>query len=107
MIVSVSVDELLTSRKSLEPTGAVTVAVFDSVPLAVCETVPMTVNVAIVPDLRVTVVAMSPLPLAEAQLPFAGTTEHVQVADWSAAGSVSVTSASVTSEGPLLVTLIE
>ena len=61
-IVVVSVAELLAGVGSTPAPGIVTVAVFDSSPLKPGAMMASTTNVAVAPDRRSTVVAMSPLP---------------------------------------------
>ena len=53
---------------SVADDGGVTVAVFVSVPVAELDTLPVTVNVALPPLSRSTVVLMLPEPFAVAQL---------------------------------------
>jgi hypothetical protein len=101
-----SVEELLAGAGSVVPAGAATVAVFDNVPVALPEICAVTVKVAVPPLARLTIVEMLPDPLADAQLDPAEAT-HVQFALLIAAGSVSVTAAPVTFDGPLLVTMME
>ena len=98
----VSVALLFPGIGSVTPAGGVTVAVLEIAPTVPFATVPVMVRVADVPDVRSTVVAMSPLPDAAAQEPSLTATTHVQVADVTPAGRVSVTTAPVTSAGPLL-----
>ena len=84
--VSVSVAELLAGVGSVTPTGGVMVAVLTRLPVAPATTVPVTVNVAVAPTGRSTVVLMLPLPLPAAHdAPPAGT--HVQVTPVSDAGN--------------------
>src|SRR5438128_1687784 len=101
--VSVSVAELLAALDSVTPAGATTAAVLTNVPVALAETVPVTVKVAVPPLARLTAVAMLPVPLAAAQLEPPEAT-HVHVAPVIAGASVSITDAPVTLLGPLLVT---
>src|SRR6266498_3763272 len=91
---------------SVEPDGAVTVALLKNCPVVPLGTVPLSVKVAVPPLTRLTVVAMLPLPLGAPQL-LGAVALHVQVkpAPLSAAGSGSLTAAPVTSLGPLLVTV--
>src|SRR5258708_6491446 len=99
--VSVSVAVLLPGVGSVVPAGAVTLAVLVRLPVAEAEMLAVTVNVAVPPFARLTVVLMSPVPLVRPQLA-AGA--HVQVALLMPAGSVSVTVAPVTPSGPALLT---
>src|SRR5258708_7664052 len=101
--VSVSVAVLLPGVGSVVPAGAVTLAVLLRLPVAEAEMLAVTVNVAIPPFARLTVVLMSPVPLVTPQLA-AGA--HVQVALLMPAGSVSVTVAPVTASGPPFVTVM-
>jgi hypothetical protein len=104
LIVVLSVAELLVVGESVTPAGAVTVAVFESVPVAEEATVPVAVKVALLVVGRLTVVEMFPAPEAAAQLP--PTDEQVQVTPVNVAGKVSLTAAFTTSDGPLFVTTI-
>src|SRR6476469_9488251 len=90
---------------SVAPTGAVTVAVLSSEPMVLDAIKPVTVNVARPPASSVTVVAMLPVPDAEAQLDPVSATQ-VQVGPTSATGNTSVTLAAATGLGPRLVTTI-
>src|SRR3954447_22197503 len=103
VIVVVSVSLLLPAA-SVTPAGALTVAVLDSVPVAEEATVPLTVNVAVPPERRLTEAAMLPVPEAGQDEPLEAV--QVQAAPVKAAGKVSATEAPTTSEGPLLVTTI-
>jgi hypothetical protein len=105
VIVVVSVAELLVVGESVTPAGAVTVAVLDTDPVAEDFTVALSVNVAVPPETRLTVVEMVPEPEAAAQLEPAEATQ-VQEAFESSAGIESITEAFTTSEGPLFVTKI-
>ena len=80
-------------------------AVFVSVPVALEERVPVAVKVAVPPTARFTVVAMSPLPLAAAQLEPAEAVQ-VQLTPVRLAGKVSVTGAPVAGAGPAFPTVI-
>jgi hypothetical protein len=102
--VSVSVAELLAANGSVTPAGAVTVAVFSSVPVAVGESVAVTVKVAAPLAARSTVAAMSPAPDTGQELP--AEARHVQAAPVSPAGKSSVTATPVTALGPALATTI-
>ena len=101
--VSVSVALLFPGVGSVTVAGGVTVAVFTKFPVAVDSTVPVIVKVALPPAARLTVVLMSPLPLAAPPEP-APTYTAVQVAPVSVAGIVSVIVAPVTKLGPVLLT---
>jgi hypothetical protein len=96
----VIVTVLFARFESTMPVGAVTVAVFDSVPLEFIATVAVTVNVAIAPGAKVPSTAFRlPVPLA------AGHAEpaHVQLSPVNCDENVSVTVAPVTGFGPLFV----
>ena len=102
VVVSVA---LLSAGSSIVPGGAVTVAVFDNTPVNAASTVPVTVNVADVPDGRSTVALTLPgvgPGLSQWPVPEAA---HVELALVSPAGSVSVTAASITADGPELTTV--
>lgn len=103
--MSMSVEELLPGVGSVTPLGAVTVAVFEMLPVADDTTVPVTTNVTVPLTARSTVVAILPDPLAAAHA-FGEVAVHVQVTAVSAAGNVSATKAPVTIAGPLFVTTI-
>src|SRR5438093_828250 len=105
MIVSVSVALLFARLGSVIPPGGVTVAVFDRVPEALMLSVPVAVNVTVLPEMRFTIWLMFPEPLGAPQLEPAEAV-HVQVIVVSAAGKGSVTIAPVTRLGPALVTAI-
>ena len=77
------------------------VAVLASEPVAEDNTVAVTVKVAVPETGRFTRVENEPEPLAAAHDPPAEAT-HVHVAPVNVAGSVSATTAPVTTEGPLL-----
>ena len=83
-----SVAVLLPGVGSVVPAGGVTLAVLLRLPVAEAEMFAVTVNVAVAPFARLTVVLMSPVPLVTPQLA-AGA--HVQVALLMPAGSASVT----------------
>ncbi len=100
--VSVSVALLFAATGSVVPGGALTVAVFTSVPTAAADSVAVTVKVAEPPTGRSTVVAMSPLPLATQVAPPVAV--HDQVAPLRTPGRVSATAALTTALGPALVT---
>ena len=87
----------------MNPAGTATVAVLASVPDADGDTVPWTVKVAVPPSSRLTAdVLILPLPEAGQLLP--AMAAQVQLTLVIAAGTVSVTVAPVTANGPLLVT---
>jgi hypothetical protein len=100
----VSVAALSAGSGSVVPAGTSTAAVLTIEP-AVAVTVASTVNVAVPPGARSTVDAMSPVPDASPQVP-PGPATQVHVAAPSSAGSVSVTGAPTTADGPALVTTI-
>ena len=87
--VSVSVALLLLVFGSVTPPGAVTVAVFTRLPVALGEIAAETVKVTDPPDGRLTDWLILPEPDAVQVPPPAPT--HVQFADVIAAGNVSVT----------------
>ena len=99
--VSVSVAVLLAGELSATPLGTLMVAVLASVPVAEAATVAVRVKVAAPETGRFTDVEIEPEPLGAAQVPPAEAA-HVQVAPVRVAGSVSVTVAPVTTDGPLL-----
>ncbi len=100
---SVSVAESFAGFESTILLGAVTDAVLEIAPEAEGDTVASSVNVAVPPTMRSTLVAMLPVPLAAPHAePALGV--HVHVAFVRSAGSVSVTVAPVTASGPALVT---
>jgi hypothetical protein len=80
-----------------------TLAVFESVPVAVTLSVALTTNVAVPPLATVTLVAIDPLPLAAGQLE-PDEAVHVQLTPLRTAGKVSLTVAPVTALGPPLLT---
>src|SRR5215831_8510300 len=89
---------------SVTPAGGVTVAVLVSAPVVFAGTVPLTVNVALVPAGSVTSASMFPVPEA---VPHAAPTplaRQLQVKAANGAGNASCTRALVTSDGPALVT---
>jgi hypothetical protein len=98
--VSVSVAELLAGVGSVAPPGRAMLAVFASDPVAVDEIVPVTVNVAVPLDNRVTEALIEPEPEAGHVDP--DDAAHVHVTPVSEAGIVSVTVAAVMVEGPAL-----
>src|SRR3954465_1175718 len=97
--VSLSVAELLPGVGSVTPAGAVTVAVFESVPVAAAETEQLAVNVTLPPLGRLTLPLMLPEPDAVQVPPPAPTQVQVQVSE---AGKVSATVAAVALLGPAL-----
>lgn len=104
MIVSVSTAVLLVRFGSVVVTGAVTVAVLDTLPVAAADTVAVAVKVALPPFNRFTVpLKVVPLPPPATQLepPVA---EHVQLKLLNPADKVSVTAAPTTALGPPLET---
>jgi hypothetical protein len=106
LIVSVSVALLLPGAGSGTAPGGVTVAVLTSEPVAVGNTDDVTVNVAVEPGARLTVVLIPPLPLGAAQLPPAEAAQvHVAAPNFEERGSVTV--APLTALGPLFLTVIE
>jgi hypothetical protein len=110
-IVVVAVALLFPPTGSFVLGGAVTVAVFVTVPVFDARRTAVTVNVAAAPEFSVTVVLMFPEPLA---LPhaFAGGAPTVlavqvhEIVENVEAGKVSRTAAPVTRSGPPLVTTI-
>ena len=97
-----SVAELLAPLVSVTPRGAATVAVLVNEPVAAAEIGAVTVNVAVAPTGRVTVVLIEPLPAA-AQVPPPAPAQ-VQLIEVTPVGMVSLTAAPATSDGPRLVT---
>ncbi len=104
--VVLSVEELLLGSGSVQPVGAVTVAVLETVPLAEASMRPVTVKVAVPPASRFTsTLEMLPVPLAELPLePLLYTTD--QAAFKMDAGRVSFTAAATTLLGPELLTVM-
>src|SRR5438270_247846 len=98
------VDVLSAVRESVTPAGAVTVAVFDRVPVAEEATVPVAEIGRASCRERVKVVEVLVDPEAAPQLP--PTDAQVQVTPVNVAGKVSLTEAFTTSDGPLFVTTI-
>src|SRR6187401_1787 len=96
---------LLATLGSRAPAGAATAAVLTSRPVAFAAISPVTANVAWSPASSVTVVARLPVPEGAAQLDPESATQ-VHAGETRAAGNTSVTLASVTGLGPLLVTTI-
>lgn len=103
--MSISVEELGPVPTSRTPTGAVTVAVFDRVPVAPGAIVAVRVNVAVPETSSDTVVLILPAPAVAPQLEPALAVQ-VQLAPLSVPGKVSVTVAPVTADGPALLTVI-
>src|SRR5215831_5669056 len=99
-----SVALLLPGTGSVTPAGGVTVAVLVRVPVVAGGTVPLTVNVTLVPTDSVTSASMLPLPAPVPQLAPAPLGVQVQVNPASGAGNASCTRAPVTFDGPELVT---
>ncbi len=93
---------------SVVPAGGVTVAVLVSVPVAAGLTVAVTVNVTAAPIARLTVAAMSPVPLRVPQVAAPPVVVQVQLTFWSSAGpgKVSATVAPTTLVGPKFETTI-
>src|SRR5664279_4358725 len=100
-IGSVSVAVLLVGSVSVTPGGVDTVAVFDRVPVADADNVPVSVNVAVPPTSRFTDALMFAVPVAGQLLP--GVAAQVHVTPVSTAGTRSVTVAPMTALGPLFV----
>ncbi len=98
-----SLAELLADDGSVTPTGACTVAVLVSDPVAVEEIATTTVYVAVAPVATVAVVASGSAPDAEAQVAPADATQ-VHEPDVAPAGSASVTGALTAVDGPTLPT---
>src|SRR5262245_6613532 len=99
-----SVAPLLPGTGSVTPGGGVTVAVLISAPVVPAGTVPLTVNVALVPAGNVTRASMFPVPEAVPHAAPGSVAEQVQPNPASGTGSASCTRASVTSDGPALLT---
>src|SRR5258706_533398 len=105
VMVSVSVALLLPGVGSVTPAGALTVAVFATLPVAPAPMLAMTVYVIVLPTGRLTVSLILPLPLAvKPDAPPLATAVNVSLV--TAAGRTSPTLAPVTLLGPLLVTTI-
>ncbi len=102
--VSVSVALLLPGVGSVTPPGTVMVAVFTREPVAVADTVPVTVKVAVPPTGRSTSAEMFPVPLAGQLAPPA--VAQVHVTPVSSAGKASATVAPTTALGPALLATI-
>lgn len=103
--VSVSLAVLFAELLSVEPAGAATVAVFVTVPVALLATVVLTVNVAVPPGSKLTVVVILIVPLGVAQAEPADA-EQVHEDIIRLVGKISVTSAPITALGPELLTMI-
>lgn len=97
--VSVSLAELFALVGSVTPDGAAIEAVLVSDPLAPALIAAVSVYVAVPLTNKLTVSLMEPVPEAEQLEPADAT--HVHVAPERAAGSVSVTVAPVTADGPV------
>jgi hypothetical protein len=100
VIAVVSVAELFAGVGSVEPPGRATVAVFDTVPVAVDNTVALTVKVTEPPDATLTEAEMLPEPDAGQLEPAEAV--HVHVTPDRVAGTVSVTVELVMADGPAL-----
>src|SRR5215831_18938913 len=100
----VSVALLLPGTGSVTPTGGCTVAVLLSAPVVLAGTVPLTVNVTLVPVGSVTSALMLPLPEALPHPAPAPLGRQVQVKPARGAGNASWTCAFVTFDGPPLLT---
>ena len=103
--MSVSVALLLPGVGSVVPPGGATVAVFDQDPVALADTVPVSVNVAVPPTSRLTGALMLPLPIRGTAAARRGR-RRSRSRRLIVAGSVSATVAPVTALGPLLVATI-
>lgn len=97
--VSVSVAVLLVETGSTVPDGTAIDAEFTMEPVALGETLAVTVYVAVEPTAMVTVSLMSPVPLAAHDAPAVAT--HVHEAPVSVLGTLSVIDAPTTFDGPL------
>ncbi len=108
MTVLLSVALLLAGASSVVPAGTAMVAVLVIVPEALTSTGAVTVNVALPPVNRFTVVLRLPLPLAGQLDPAVAAHVQVMPATLKTLGSkVSVTGAAVTALGPaLLATMV-
>src|SRR5258708_6596922 len=102
--VSVSVAELLPGLVSTTPAGVATVAVFTRLPVAPEAILAVTVKVTVPLTGRSTDALILPEPEAGHTPPPAPA--HVQVAEDTPAGKVSVTVAPTTGSGPLLAATI-
>src|SRR6185369_12387782 len=100
LTVSESVALLLPPFGSVTPTGVAMLAVLLIVPAAAPSTVPVRVKITLPPEGRLTLWVMFPDPLGAHVPPPAPA--QVQVAPVIAAGTVSVTVAPVTADGPAL-----
>ena len=101
--VSMSLAELFPGFGSVAAGGAATVAVLETDPEAEASTSAVTVNVAVPPAIRLTMLLMLPTPAA-GQLP--PTAAQLHTAFDRLAANASTTEAPTTSDGPLLVTTI-
>jgi hypothetical protein len=104
VIAFVAVELLLSGFGSVMPGGGATVAVLVNVLVAAASTVPVAMKVAVPVLDNVTVVLILPLPLSAPHDPFAAL--HVQLTALMLVGNVSITIASVTAAGPVLVITI-
>src|SRR6266436_6355990 len=104
--MSVSVAELLAGLGSATLAGAVTVAVFDSVPVAAGSMVAVAVKVTVPPGSTATGRLMRVLSPTMEQQVEPGEAEQVQLTFGSAAGNVSATAAPFAVKGPALPTVI-
>src|SRR5205823_13386191 len=103
VIFSVSVAVLFAVFGSLIPAGAVTCAVFDSVPVAAELSLPLALQMILLAEGIVTISLMLPLPLAVKPVaPPAWVAVNVRPV--SAAGKLSDTDAPFAAAGPTLVT---
>src|SRR6185369_14810895 len=102
---SLSVELSLPETGSTVPGGGVTVAVFDSEPVADADSVPVTMNVAVPPTGKLTSALMSPVPDDGQDPPVDALQVHVTLV--SDDGMLSTTAALDTAEGPRLVTTME
>src|SRR6187399_2887002 len=92
----VSVAPLSPGTGSVTSTGGITVAVLISAPTVPGGTVPLTVNVALVPTGKLTSASMSPVPVGVPHDAPTPVVVQVQPNPASATGSASCTRASVT-----------
>src|SRR5262245_52553866 len=100
----VLVAPLLPGTGSVTPAGGATVDVLVSAPVVAGGTVPLTAKVAWVPTGNVTNASMPSLPEGVPHAAPAPLAMQVQVNPASAGGSASCTRASVTFDGPALLT---
>src|SRR5262245_37484687 len=97
---------LFPDTRSATPAGGVTVTVFTSSPVVSAGTVPVTVNVAVVPTGSVTSASMVPAPEAAPQLALTPLGVQVQLKPARGAGRASCTRALVTFDGSALLTAV-